>query len=61
MASSSLGLGFNMTRVLKRPLGGWNARAWRRGVLAWLLAAVLYLSAAATCTSLYGLLNAVAH
>lgn len=45
-------------RVLYRPLGGWNARAWRRGVLAWLLAAALYLSAGATCAALYGTLSA---
>lgn len=35
-------------RVLRRPIGGWGARQWRRGVLAWLEAAFLFLCAAGT-------------
>ena len=31
-----------MSRVIRRPLGGWNARPWRREVRGWLwLAAIV--------------------
>jgi hypothetical protein len=29
-------MGDDMTRVLRRPVGGWGARTWRREVGAWL-------------------------
>ena len=46
-------------RVLYRPIGGWNARRWRRDVLACLLAAVLYVTAGSTLVGLYGFLNLI--
>ena len=46
-------------RVLYRPIGGWNARRWRRDVLAWLAFAMLYVTAGSTLVGLYGLLSVV--
>lgn len=45
--------------MLRRPYGGWGARAWRRDVLAWLEAAFWFLASAAFCERLYALCGVV--
>ena len=49
-----------MSRVLRRPLGGWGARQWRREVTGWLWLAFLFLAAGAACATVYRLLEFVA-
>lgn len=44
-------------RVLKRPLGGWGARQWRREVTGWLWLAFLVLAAGATCATVYRIMD----
>jgi len=48
-----------MGRCLKRPMGGWRAREWRREVLSWLWAAYLFLCAGFTCTMIFKFLDFV--
>lgn len=45
---------------LRRPIGGWNARQWRRDVLAWLQAAILVLASWGFCRALEGVIGFVA-
>lgn len=44
-------------RVLRRPVGGWGARAWRREVVSWLWLAYLFLAAGATCATVYRIMD----
>ncbi len=37
-----------MSRVLRRPVGGWGARRWRSEVAAWLQAAFLFVCVGAS-------------
>jgi len=47
-------------RVIRRPLGGWRARQWRREVAAWLWLALIYLACSATCGVILELIDFVA-
>lgn len=46
-----------MSRVLRRPLGGWGARQWRREVTGWLWLAIIFLAAGATCATVYRIMD----
>ena len=47
-------------RCLKRPLGGWSARQWRREVAGWLLLALLYVFASGASAFLYRAIDIIA-
>jgi hypothetical protein len=51
----------NRRRVIRRPLGGWNARQWRRDAFAGVIAAYWVLAAAAIVALLFRLLEIAAH
>jgi hypothetical protein len=40
-------------RVIRRPVGGWGARTWRRDVWAWLALAVLCVGASGASAMIY--------
>lgn len=43
-------------RVLRRPIGGWGARQWRRDVWNWLLSAFVVLASWGFCNTIEGLI-----
>lgn len=44
-------------RTLRRPLGGWRARPWRREIVAWLFLAAVTLWGYAVCSLIYRLID----
>jgi hypothetical protein len=42
-------------RVIRRPIGGWGARQWRRDVGYWLLEAFVFLASGASCALIFAI------
>ena len=48
-------------RVIRRPIGGWGARTWRREVCEWLALAALVVASWACLNLLVGAVELLAH
>jgi hypothetical protein len=58
--AASCPAGDNVSRVLRRPIGGWNARIWRREVRQWLLFAAFVVGSWAALNMFAGAVGVVA-